>query len=47
MKPFDPKCLELAEYFMQEVADIQELTREERTRLLALSIQEAVEDFLT
>lgn len=45
---FDPKCLELAEYFLAEGFMESELTTENRNKIarhLAVEIQEAVEAF--
>ena len=43
MIPVDPKCVELARHFMQDESDVTE----ERVMLLAIAIQQAVEDFQT
>jgi hypothetical protein len=45
MEPaFDPKCLELAEYFLEN--DATSLWTEKEKRTLAAQIQQTVEDFM-
>jgi hypothetical protein len=46
MKPFDPKCLELADYFLADEPERASLTHDEMRHLLAMAIQDAVEDWL-
>jgi len=43
MKTYDPKCAELARYFLDDTDDVTEA----RVQQLASEIQELIEDFLT
>ena len=49
-KTFDPKCYELAEAFVDDAIELEQLTparREEHCNTLAATIQEAIEGYLT
>lgn len=46
MKPVDPKCLELADHFLQHMPESGALTGDEGRHLLAFRIQETIENWL-